>query len=245
MMHKALLCSRSPRSQRGLSIVELMVGVAIGLFVVAGATMLTSTQLSENRKLLLETQIQQDLRAAADIISRDMRRGGFYNTTDQAVWYSDAAASAPVPSPVSGMTPSINAVPGTQTQYRYIRSGGNQGPFGFKLEGGRLKSYFANAAGWHDLTDANTVEVTTFSITPTLVNEPTPPAPAVQQMPCPRLCPDLTTACWPTVLVREFQISIVGRSVSDATVTRAVNLATRVRNDELQANAAGGAVCPS
>ena len=243
MMRKALHCSRSPRSQRGLSIVELMVGVAIGLFVVAGATMLTSTQLSENRKLLLETQIQQDLRAAGDIISRDMRRAGYFAFADQTVWYSDTAPAAS--SPVKGMTPSTNAVPGTQTLYRYLRAGGNQGPFGFKLEGGRLKSYFANAAGWHDLTDPNTVEVTTFSITPTLVNEPTPPAPAIQQMPCPRLCPDGTTACWPTVLVREFQISIVGRSVSDATVTRAVNLTARVRNDELQANAAAGAVCPS
>jgi type IV pilus assembly protein PilW len=48
-----LKSTRMRRGQRGLSIVELMVGVAIGLFVVAGAAMLLSTQLSDNRQLLL------------------------------------------------------------------------------------------------------------------------------------------------------------------------------------------------
>ena len=51
-----------------------MVGVAVGLFVVAAASMLVATQLSDNRRLTLETQVQQDLRAAADIITRELRR---------------------------------------------------------------------------------------------------------------------------------------------------------------------------
>lgn len=56
--------------QRGLSLVELMVGITVGLFVVAAAATLVANQLSDNRRLLLETQVQQDLRATMDIITR-------------------------------------------------------------------------------------------------------------------------------------------------------------------------------
>lgn len=62
--------------QRGLSLVELLVGISVGLFVLAGATLLLSTQLGDNRRLLLETQLQQDLRATMDIITRELRRAG-------------------------------------------------------------------------------------------------------------------------------------------------------------------------
>ena len=64
------------RSQRGLSLVELMVGIAVGLFVVAGAVMVVTTQLGDNRRLLLDAQLQQDLRATLDIVTREVRRAG-------------------------------------------------------------------------------------------------------------------------------------------------------------------------
>ena len=70
--------TRSRATQQGASLVELLVGVAVGLFIVAGATLIVSTQLSENKRLLAETQLQQDLRAAADIMTRELRRSGYW-----------------------------------------------------------------------------------------------------------------------------------------------------------------------
>ena len=70
-----------------------MVGVAIGLFVVAAATMLVATQLSDNRRLMLETQVQQDLRATADIIARELRRAGHWAKARDGVWYEGNAAA--------------------------------------------------------------------------------------------------------------------------------------------------------
>jgi type IV pilus assembly protein PilW len=84
-----------PRPARGLSIIELLIGIAIGLFVLAGATMVASNQLTDNRRLLLETQIQQDLRAAMDIIARDLRRGGFWDNAYTSVAPSTAALINP------------------------------------------------------------------------------------------------------------------------------------------------------
>ena len=54
-----------------------MVGVTLGLFVVAAAALMVSTQLGENRRMLLESQLMQDLRAASDIITRDLRRASY------------------------------------------------------------------------------------------------------------------------------------------------------------------------
>ena len=73
------------RAHRGMSLVELMVGITVGLLVVAGASLLVSSQLSENRRLLLETQVQQDLRATADIIARQLRRSGHWRRAEMGV----------------------------------------------------------------------------------------------------------------------------------------------------------------
>ena len=89
-----LTSTRRRAAQRGLSIVEMMVGVTIGLLVVAGATMVVSTQLLDNRQLMVETQVQQDLRAAADIITRDLRRAGYTSNPQNGVWYKGTAQVA-------------------------------------------------------------------------------------------------------------------------------------------------------
>ena len=63
--------------QRGLSIVELMVGIAVGMFLVAGAVTMFVGNLTSSRQLLVEARVNQDLRATVDLISRDLRRAGY------------------------------------------------------------------------------------------------------------------------------------------------------------------------
>ena len=94
MRHRPCLHA-SPGRHRGLSIVELMIGIAIGLFIVAGATLMLTTQLGDNRRLLLEAQIQQDMRAAADMITRDIRRAGYWGQAYQQVWPAAGALANP------------------------------------------------------------------------------------------------------------------------------------------------------
>ena len=69
-------CSHLKRQARGMGIVELLVGLALGLFVVSGGLMLLAGFTDENRRLLLETRLTQDLRAASDLVTRDLRRAG-------------------------------------------------------------------------------------------------------------------------------------------------------------------------
>ena len=70
--------------QSGLSLVELLVGAAIGLFLVGGATKLFIDTLDDSRRLIIETRVNQDLRAASDLVARDLRRAGYWPNALQA-----------------------------------------------------------------------------------------------------------------------------------------------------------------
>lgn len=210
------------RRQTGLSIVELMVGVAIGLVIVAAAALLMTGQLVENRKLLTETQLQQDLRAAADIITRELRRAGALvePAALATIWFPETVAVAH-----NAMAPRL-AVSLSQVNFDY-EPGTTSGPYGFRLNSGVLQTLIG-ASGWQDLTDANVMLVRSF--TPRLL-----PVSAVPiQLPCPKLCPDGTSACWPTFQVRELEIVITAEAKSDPAVKRSITSRTRVRNDYVQ-----------
>jgi prepilin-type N-terminal cleavage/methylation domain-containing protein len=212
----------TPRSrQHGLSLVEMMVGLAVGLLVVAGATMVVTSQLGDNRRLLLETQLQQDLRASSDIITRDLRRaGGWADTASLGLWSPSAAATS---NPYSAATPA-SGVTASQVDYAYFRAPGAPTVYGFRLNNGVLQSLLGGT--WQDLTDARVMTVTTFNI----AAREGPP----QQTPCPKLCPGLpapATACWPAVSVRDFVVDITAQSVADPAVQRSLSTTVRVRND--------------
>lgn len=225
------------RHGRGLSLVELLVGLAVGLMVVAGAAMVSSTQISDSRRLLLETQIQQDLRAAADIITRELRRSGSNAALNQARAYVWNPATNALPATNPYATVALTGTPATQVVYAYYRSNavlGGQGPYGFKLENGAIKSQIDADGNWQELTDIRAVTVDTFTITE---NSTVPAA----QLPCPNDCPGGGTACWPTLKVRELVIDIAAHATNDTSIRRTLSTTVRLRNDLLTFS---GAVCP-
>ena len=214
-------------AQRGISLVEMMVGIAVGLFVVAGASIVVSTQLSDNRRLLLETQLHQDLRATADIITRELRRAGAEDNALSHVWSPAGSAS----SPRSNITVAGNL---GEVGFEYVRSA-NPGPWGFKLEQvssegvdrGVIRTRISSG-GWQDLTDANTLNVTDFRVVQLPV--------VTETLPCARACSvnPLDTACWPTLSMRSYEIQIAAQALSDPRVRRSIRSTVRLRNDVLE-----------
>jgi type IV pilus assembly protein PilW len=224
-LHRRLPARRGPRSQRGLSLVELMVGVAVGLMVVAGASFVAVNQLADNRRLLLETQVQQDLRAAADMVARDLRRAGYWGASEAGVWQGDDPNVAANPYVELSPTDAGEAV--TQVDFRYSRDlvednafDADREQFGFKLESGTIRMLIGGV--WQSMTDRNVLEVTRFDIG---VERQT-----VRQA-CFNECPGGGTTCWPTQDVRRLTISIAGRAANDAAVERSVRDSVRLRND--------------
>jgi len=210
-------------SQRGFSLVELMVGIALGLFVVAGAATLAANQMGETRRLLLETQVQQDLRAAADIITRELRRAGFDQSSESFLWSANSPSQMPRRNNYVdlGISPSFDFI-----GYTYQRAGPAPAPgvqrFEYRLVGDVIRQRI-DAAPAQDLTDRSTLKITTFTVVPANV--------VSEQLACPNLCADLTQNCWPTTRVTEAVITISGQAVSDDKVQRTIVSRVRLRND--------------
>lgn len=210
-----------------MSLVELMVGIAVGMFVVAAASTLVATQLVDNRRLLVEVQVQQDLRAAADIISRDLRRIGSWGVVTApaaGVWSAGSLA-------VLNATPTDITLSGgsdtSKVEYASSRTTGSVGPYGFWLDNHVIKAQLGTG-GWQALTDEATMKVTVFRV----VVQEEPPI----RIACPKRCADTTDACWPTVTVRSLVVDISGESPTDASVKRSVRTVARVRNDQVKFN---------
>ena len=215
------------RAQCGLSLIELMIGLAIGLFVTAIGGTLLASHVRENRSLLLEARLMQDLRTAADVITRDLRRAGYWAGASSGVW--SAGAAGIIPNPYAAVAPDSAA--SNAVSFRYSRDTTENNvvdsneQFGFRLRNGAIEMLLGGS-GWQALTDAGTLTVTTFGVTP-LVER------IDLQATCSKPCPTGSTSCPPRQEVRSLALLISGRSASDAGVTRSVRSQVRLRNDSI------------
>lgn len=218
--------------QRGLSIVELMVGVAIGMFVVGGAIKLFVDMFGNNRRLLLEARVNQDLRAAADIIARDLRRAGYRSDAD-AIANPASAAS------VAGNTFAQSfALTASRVDYAYDR-GAAASTAGFSLSGNTIFMSVGGVA--QPLTDPATLRVTDFRI----VNAASAAMVTELWTYCgcygvasgvAGACPAgfSTSASRPQGVVRWVDIVIEGEAPTAPAVRRRVVESVRVRNELIQ-----------
>ncbi len=71
------MSSKTHKRQTGVTLVELMIGLLIGLIVVAGGLSVFITALKGQADNIKLTRLNQDLRAMMDIMVRDIRRAGF------------------------------------------------------------------------------------------------------------------------------------------------------------------------
>lgn len=238
---------RLQHASRGLSIVELMVGITISLFILAGASLVLTTQLDHNRRLLLEAQVQQDLRTTADMISRDVRRAGYWGMAYCHVWPAQAPAA-------EGGDPANCGQPNPYTRFvltanparlEYDRStdfefgnafnaddgGVDLAEFrprervGFKYnEASGTIDYWVSANSWQALTDPAVIRVTQFTMVLTSRDLPVPCADVGCQARGPQ--------CGGPVSVqsRDLTFTIVAQAVHDASVRRSLTENVRLRN---------------
>jgi prepilin peptidase dependent protein B len=206
-----------PTRQRGLSIIEAMVGMAIGLVIVGGALKLFIDNLDSNRRLLLETRVNQDLRAASDLIARDLRRAGYWEQAASGVGQAGGASA------VANPHAAIDS--GSTVTYTYDKNAAESYTAGFRRNEGRID--LRTASGWQQLTDPATMTVTRLDVTPIASTVSLLSRCAVPS------CPAGSATCPPTLTVRQFRISIRGQAVADPRVIRQMEETVRVRNDLL------------
>ena len=215
------------RPAHGFTLVELLVGLALGLLVVAAGTLLLAQQLREQRALLVEARLMQDLRTAADLVARDLRRAGHWGDAGAGVW---SAAAAPRANPYAALAPAAAA--SNAASYAYSRDATENNvldaneQFGLRLRNGAIELQLG-AGNWQALTDATLLTITALEITPVLED-----AIDLGAL-CPRPCAAGDAACPPRQFVRSVTLRIAARALSDATVSRSLQARVRLRNDAL------------
>lgn len=231
--------NQTARHERGLSLIELMVGIAVGMIVVAGATTMMTAQLADHRRLVLETQVQQDLRAAADLMVRELRRSGSWTVPQNGIAAPNASA-APMENKYAARLNVAQEDDSPVLTYSYARHNTRSGMatdppednevnestevFGFKLDSGVLRMRVGRR--WQPMTDENTLIVTAFNVATSsqsvsLIDS------------CPNRCDGAGGSCPPRQIQKRVTITLTGQAAHDNAVTRQVSVSGRVRNDEI------------
>jgi type IV pilus assembly protein PilW len=216
---------RPQRAAQGFSLVELLVGMTVGLLIAGGAAAFLAVTLREQRAALLESRLMQDLRSAADTVTRDLRRAGYWSSATEGAWLPGTAAT--IANPYAAVAPAGAASDAVGFSYSRdavendVLDGNEQ--FGFRLRAGAIQMQLG-AANWQALTDTDTLVVTAFSVTPEVQAVSLEGA-------CPAACAASSLACPPRALVRRLDVRIAGHAVSDANVAREVHGSVRLRND--------------
>src|SRR5439155_8526215 len=113
----------TPRRQRGLSLIELMIALVLGLFIVGSASTLLVSYLGEHRAALIESRLMQDLRASADLVTRDLRRAGYWGTSGAALWHP--GMSTVLANPYTAVAPAAAA--SDAVSFRFSRASNETG----------------------------------------------------------------------------------------------------------------------
>lgn len=154
---------RAPRC-RGVSLVEAMVGIAIALLALAWSAYIAVDLLGARSQALAQARLSQDTRLAADIMVRELRRAGHWQSAHMGV------SAAPRRNAYTPMTPPSADGAATEVTFASSRDDGmdndrinDRGPnerFGYRRSGTALQSHVGGA--WQDLVDAGAVAVQAF-----------------------------------------------------------------------------------
>jgi type IV pilus assembly protein PilW len=135
----------------GYSLVELMVGCALGLVLSGMAAQLFARQVHAQREQLVEARLHQDLRAAGDLIVRSLRRAGQHGMGD------------------SGANPHrAIAITATSLTTSHTRDAPDNGVLddreraGFRVADGGLQAMVGGR--WQALTDPAVVRIVRFDL---------------------------------------------------------------------------------
>ncbi len=71
--------------QKGLSLVEAMIALTIGLFLLTGLVTFVTDSLSANENRLKMARLNQELRATMTLMAREIRRAGFWGSPSFAL----------------------------------------------------------------------------------------------------------------------------------------------------------------
>jgi Tfp pilus assembly protein PilW len=209
--------------QQGVSLIELMVSLGLGLVLLLGMTSFLTTSLKSNTSTMKAARLDQELRAIMLLVSRDVRRAGYWGNASSGIGVGAASYSNPFGT--------VNTATAGCILYSYDRNGdGSQGSdekYGVLLSSGTVmlrsggSTYNCTPGAnntWEALSDSNVTSITTltFSLAST---------PYYQ-----------SGSSGPNVLSRTVTITLAGQLKSDSSVKQTLTETVKLENDLFQAS---------
>ena len=219
-----------------MTLLEVLVGLSIGLFVAAAATALLRQFLFDNRQLLLRIRLEQQMQSVADVALRELRRAGHWEQAHLGVADNFSLARA---NPYATLDDAAPERPTDTLRFAWSGAGAETAPDGVSqaeatgvrlLEGrvGLLKG-----GNWQPLTDAAFMTVTAFELT---LHQRALDLERHCERPRPlgtcatgagRICP-------PRLLRRSVELRMEGFAAREPTLTHALTSRVQLRNDVVE-----------
>jgi hypothetical protein len=182
------------------------------------------SQISDHRRLMLETRTEQDVRAVAELMLRELRLAGSWGRPDLGTW--SEANPNPIANPYEQITISAD---GTKIEFSTSFAADNPGSSedniinnsekrGFVLADGVLKSL--SGGNSQPLTDPETLRITRFLVS-------LQPSSFSMASICAKPCDGLAN-CPPKTTVRDVRI------VHDESVKRNLDVTVRLQADKVE-----------
>lgn len=215
--------------QQGITLIELMMGLAVGLVLTFGMVLFYSNISRISNDTLRTTRLEYELQTAMRMIATDLRRAGFSagasgligsnivnpfmvtNVSDIMIPRSDCILFTYDIDMNGALTPIGTAASDDRFAYRL----NNQT---IQIRPTTDNQFSCDASTWENLTNPNIIEITSLVFSLTQDSEVLDPA-------------DPTGA---TITVRDVNITITGRLVSDNSISRTISSQVRIRNDRFQ-----------
>jgi type IV pilus assembly protein PilW len=245
-----MFISHSLQRQKGAGLVELMIGMAIGLIIVAAAATVYVTTVRGGADTPRSAKLNIELRGAMDIMVAEIRRAGY-------LWFdADTDLST---NPFMQANTNLTLVGSDCLLFAYDANANNTADqpedtsdyFGFKKNGSKVSmrlggtapstSAGCSAAGdsWEGITDDNSiiVDTLTFVVTYQCLNSKTGVGSASQACATGNAIYDAASAAAvksDLVEIRKVDITLVGHHKDDEQTSMSLSQSVRVRNDRIQ-----------
>lgn len=215
------------KTLNGSAIVDAMVGVAVGLIILAGLVGLYANYSRFNTSLIETTRLEHEMRTSMALIVGDIRRAGFYGNAIAMIGvgnntnpFMDAATDLQYPSAGCVLLSYDKNNDGTLPA---LNTAGGDERYGYRLSNGVLQTratedatFACNSGTWENLTNSNMIEITSLTFTP---NNTT-------------VYVNGTDDSEGSMIIRNVTISMTGRLANDTSVERTLTEDIRVRNDK-------------
>ncbi len=219
---------KSSRKEKGYTLIELLIGLGVGVFLLASSLYVYTVLMSSFYSLMSANRLEHQLRTAMNTMVQNIRRAGYSASALTSVGtgtntnpFMASGTDLSVPASTCILFSYDTNITGTLSA---LSTAGSDERFGFRLSNNTLQArastdaqFNCNSGTWVDITAPNLIQVTalTFILTPTVI---------------------ALNPAGDTLTIRTVIITMSGSLVSDPSVTQTMTQTVRVRNDKFSSS---------